>query len=109
MESGMLRIDLKKRQEWQERITAWKQSGLSAARWCRENGASNCQFDYWKKLLYRAPEQQTAAGFSELITAMNEPVETGVEICFRGMIIRVQPRFDEDTLTRVVHLLGRES
>src|SRR5690625_6159224 len=36
-----------KRIEWEARIQEWKESGLSKAKWCRENGYKEHQLYYW--------------------------------------------------------------
>ncbi|GAB2538301.1 MULTISPECIES: IS66 family insertion sequence element accessory protein TnpA [Bacillaceae] len=38
-----------KRIEWDARMKEWKESGLSAAQWCREHDVNLHQMYYWKR------------------------------------------------------------
>lgn len=38
-----------KRIEWEARMKEWKESGLSAAKWCREHDINLHQMYYWKR------------------------------------------------------------
>ena len=38
-------------QEWSAKITAWQQSGMPLAGWCRENSENYHRFLYWRKRL----------------------------------------------------------
>ncbi|OED43742.1 hypothetical protein ACH42_09280 [Endozoicomonas sp. (ex Bugula neritina AB1)] len=36
---------------WQQRVAAWRESGLKQSVWCRQNGVKDSRFWYWKKKL----------------------------------------------------------
>ena len=38
-------------QEWSAKITAWQQSGMTLAGWCREHTENYHRFLYWRKRL----------------------------------------------------------
>ncbi len=40
-----------KRGVWQERMEAWRASGISAAAFCRSHGLGYSQFVYWQRVL----------------------------------------------------------
>ena len=46
-----------KRIEWEARIKDWKASGLSVARWCRENGHKDHQMYYWIQKIDGSPKK----------------------------------------------------
>ncbi len=103
----MPKLDLEKRSYWQERIDAWQTSGLSAARWCRENNEAPWQFSYWKKQLLLKPVSR--GGFSELAAEPIQSAELGLELQVGQVAIRLLHDFDEPALMRVLQLLGRQS
>lgn len=43
--------NLELQKEWEQRISDYKESGQSQAKWCEDNGVSYHQFGYWKKRL----------------------------------------------------------
>jgi hypothetical protein len=51
--------------EWTAKISAWQQSGLSVAAWCRNNSVSYYSFLYWRKR-QQAGELQEGGSFVEL-------------------------------------------
>ncbi len=102
----MSKANLEKKQHWQGRIDAWKESGLSATRWCRENDTAQSTFNYWKKQLRQNPQQESEAGFTELALDTDTAVESGLEIHVGQVAIRLRHDFDAPTLNRVLQLLG---
>jgi len=46
-----------KRIEWESRIKDWKASGLSASRWCKENGVKDHQMYYWIQKIDNSEKQ----------------------------------------------------
>ncbi|WP_449598736.1 IS66 family insertion sequence element accessory protein TnpA [Niallia sp. Marseille-Q9988] len=43
--------NLELRKEWEQRISDYKASGQSQAKWCEDNRVSYHQFGYWKRRL----------------------------------------------------------
>ena len=43
---------------WQQRIDAWRVSGLKQSVWCRQNGVKDSRFWYWKKKLSLQTEKE---------------------------------------------------
>jgi len=97
------RVSDKEKQKWKKSIKAWKESGMSAAEWCRQNRLTYSSFFYWKMIFDRMETPQSVKGcssgnFLELEeSAFNE---TGVVIEFHGILIRLAKHFDSDTLAR---------
>ena len=44
---------VQKSRYWQEHLERWRQSGLSQAEYCRQNGLKLRRWNYWKKNLAR--------------------------------------------------------
>jgi len=49
----------KRAQHWQQHMDAWQLSGISKARYCRDNDLSYCVFNYWHAKLI-SPKNKTA-------------------------------------------------
>ena len=47
------RNDLK--EQWQQRLQSWRESGLNQKQWCEQNNIRQPQFWYWKKKLEEMP------------------------------------------------------
>ena len=59
---------------WRERIEACESSGLSIARYCREQGISGAQYHWWKSELKRRAARRSVALFAEVRQARVEAV-----------------------------------
>lgn len=46
------------KQQWQQRLQSWRESGLSQKQWCEQNNVRQPQFWYWKKKLEEASVTQ---------------------------------------------------
>lgn len=97
--------------EWKARINDWKASGLSKAKWCRENGLKEHQMHYWVKQI----DETESTGFEPKkvhekflpIDVTNERIEPkgSVLIHIDRMSIEIQPGADTDLLSKVLHIL----
>jgi hypothetical protein len=99
-------------EEQTQAIMTWQQSGMSGASWCRENNIEYDVFRAWLKKYRRAEAKKNGrprseGSFVELQDGIQEA--TGVEMVCEGISIRVEKRFDEQTLLRVLSLLRRNS
>ena len=88
------------REEWQQRLTQWKASGIvSAAEWCRIHEINVDQFYYWKSRLTK--KSLTPKDFVEL-----PPTETsGIQLECNGVRIHLEVHFDSILLVRCLSLL----
>lgn len=74
---------------WRRHRQAWNESGLSAARYCREQGLSYAQWMYWQRrlgsavLLPVAVVLDTGAAGSGVLVELNLP--GGAVLRMRGM------------------------
>lgn len=88
--------DLK--QEWTEKIAAWRASGLSIAVWCRQHEQNYHRFLYWRRRL--EPRQQKAGGFVEL-TFGTSPLL----LSCNGLTLHIQRGFDPELLRDVLSVV----
>ena len=72
----MSQKNLAKRKVWEEKIKDWKASGLSAQKWCLENGENYHTFKYWRQTL-KKPKLQPL--FEEL---KEEEPNLDIELCY---------------------------
>jgi hypothetical protein len=99
-----------RRRFWEQHLSEWKSSGLSAAEYCRRNKVSPKSFFYWKR-------RQKAV--SELPCLVEVPVQSqaAVSIIFSstpvrllvgsGYRIEIEKNFDADALDRLITFLDK--
>jgi hypothetical protein len=86
------------KEQWAEKITAWRESGLSIAAWCRQNDEGYHRFLYWRKRL--EPKTQSSGRFVELsIASATMAVECN------GVTVHIERGFDRDLLRQVLAVL----
>jgi hypothetical protein len=90
--------------EWSAKISAWRQSGLTVAAWCRTNSVSYYRFLYWRK---RLPELDHREGgsFVQLNVAAANPHNISLEC--NGVTVHLSSGFDPELLGDVLSLLRR--
>jgi len=98
-----------KRIYWQGVIDSWRVSGLGEIEFCRRHAISVTKFKWWRKRVKGREPEHPAAGFVPLHVrreAGNPAVKPGIEVVTAGgLVIRVHPGFDADTLARVVEVV----
>ena len=61
------------KEQWQQRLKSWRESGLNQKQWCEQNNVRQPQFWYWKKKLEEIPVAQRkskpASGFVPAVLA----------------------------------------
>lgn len=116
--------DLRKEQEWQERLQRWQQSGESVRAFCRREGLQESAFFAWRRELERRRQERQSVQAKEKQAKLSTPAKAtrflsvqvaaeskvgdlaGVEILLgKGLAIRVQPGFDRHTLLEVLSVL----
>jgi hypothetical protein len=88
-------------QEWSEKVSAWRSSGVSVAAWCRQNAEGYHRFLYWRKRL-GGQQAEPSGRFVELSLG---PSTLHLEC--NGVTIRVDRDVDTGLLTDVLLLLKR--
>ena len=86
-----------KRQQWQELVQLWEESGLSAAQFCRD---MQIQYDHF--LYYRGIFQGRQTGFKEIV---DEQTKAGITLRVGSIAIAIEKAFDPYTLRQVVQAL----
>jgi hypothetical protein len=86
------------KQQWSEKIAAWRESGLSIAAWCRQNNEGYYRFIYWRNRL-----QQKATPSGRFVELAVETSSLAVEC--NGVTLRIERGFDRDLLRQVLSVL----
>jgi hypothetical protein len=86
------------KQQWAEKIAAWRESGLNIAAWCRQNNEGYHRFLYWRKRLQQ--NTQSSGRFVEL------SVETSpLAVECNGVTLHIERGFDRELLRQVLSVL----
>ena len=91
-----------KQKRWRERLEQWRRGGLSRVAFCRENELSIWQFRYWAKRIADL-DGCDRDGFARVTSS-----GSGLRLSLPGgLILEVEPGFDEATLKRFLRVLSR--
>ncbi len=97
-----------KYQYWQPHISAWKQSGISQADFCRRHGLNIKIFGYWKRKLCSRPD-----GVSFVPVAIKPPHPASMKsdsslriVTGNGLSIEVGDGFNAATLRQLLDTIG---
>ena len=89
-----------KLETWSTQVGRWKNSGLSAASWCREEGVVYSQFLYWREQIAQASREP----FVELQDSHR--TEGGsIELEVMGVTVRLATGFDSADLLRCLRVI----
>lgn len=94
-----------KRDEWSERISDWRRSGLSQSAYCRENELSLPSFGYWKRKLELKTGRLRLVPIGHLEKKPSQSSGEGLRLEYRGAVIDIRPDTDMDTLCKVIDVL----
>jgi len=89
---------------WQEQVSAWRASGLSQARFCRDHGLKVRDFGYWKRKL----SLTSSAGFVPLRVRGQSASPSSPALCLvleSGLRIEVREGFSPGALRDLIHTL----
>lgn len=89
--------------DWSAKISAWKQSGLTIAAWCRNNSVSYYSFLYWRKRLPKL-EHSEGGSFVQLSVAA---ANSQISLECNGVTVHLSSGFDPELLGDVLSLLKR--
>jgi hypothetical protein len=102
--------DPRKEQFWRRRLGQWRDSGLSIAAFCRQQGLSAASFHAWRRIL--AERDLEATHFipvriaAESRSSAADLSAAGLELVLEsGRRLRVGPAFDDATLRRLLSVL----
>jgi hypothetical protein len=95
-------VNLQLRTEWEGKIRTQQMSGLSIAKWCKDNQVVQHTFYYWKDRLF--PKEKRLS-FAELKSDKG----TGVSIEYNNLRICLESDFDPLVLKRCMLALREEA
>jgi len=96
--------NLRKEQEWRQRIHAWQQSGLTARVYCARHGLSEPSFYSWRREL--AKRDAASAAFVPVhVEGQTAPAATLEVVLEGGRTIRVPAGFNSATLKQLLAVL----
>ncbi len=90
---------LEKRNHWKAEVLQWKKSNQSINGWCRKRKIPTSTFIYWKNIFF--PKSKfflNKKSFTEIIE--DKTVSEAIEIDVKGITIRVNKNFDQETLKK---------
>jgi transposase-like protein len=97
--------DVRKEQQWRQRMEEWRASGLSVRAFCTRHGLSQPSFYAWRRELQRRDTEQPAFVPVRVVDEV-VPARGVLEIVLaNGRSVRVGPGFDAATLRQVVAVL----
>ena len=87
--------------EWRQRVSDWRQSGMSGAEFCREHELPEWQFRYWVKRIAEL-DGPGDEGFARV----SSPVSGLCLSLPGGLRLEVEAGFDESTLKRFLRTVS---
>jgi hypothetical protein len=94
------------RQQWQEIILKQRASGLSIAKWCRENNLAVHVFYHRQRILFPKPPLQRTS-FTEVSQEIIQKTsnKTGITLDYQGILILLDKNFDVQSLKQCLAAL----
>ena len=90
---------------WKHKIEEWQCSGKSCLSWCQEHNIDYKKFLYWKHRLSDGnKEALTKNSFVELQPQKSK--HSSIDITYNGFTITAAPGFHQETLSRVLTIVG---
>jgi hypothetical protein len=96
--------DIEVREQWEERITAYRASGLTAARWCERTGHSIGQLKYWITKTGKAARKRDWAPVE--IVDSNPAAASKITVHVGSARVEVEPGFDQSLLSEVLGVVS---
>ena len=93
------------KQQWKETILKQRQSKLSIASWCRQNGITVHTFYYWQSKLFPKSTLSRSA-FTEAVEEKNKSA-TGIVLEYHGFNIHLNEHFNSSVLKRCLEVLKK--
>ena len=102
---------------WKKQIQLWRQSGLSQAEFCRQNGFAAQQLSKWKKKLRNNPQPQTSNKKSRntqsdsdrfIEVKLADPVTQSYQIrLVNGRSLHISDNYDERIISELITIMER--
>lgn len=94
----MSKISKHSPEEWAAHIEAWRATGGTQRKYCRERGLSPLAFSYWRRKIEGGSKQIRAGGMVEvtrpvvsaplLELRVNQELDVAVQLCIPGELLR---------------------
>lgn len=91
------------KQQWKENILKQRQSKLSMASWCRQNGIAVHTFYYWQSKLFPKPTFNRSA-FTEAFEEKSRSVDE-IVLEYHGFNIHLKEHFNPSVLKKCLEVL----
>ena len=69
---------------WAERISEWRNSGLSVKTWCKEKGVCEQTYYKWQKKIFAMAQAQQETRFAEVTPVMTEKRDSQIAISIQA-------------------------
>ncbi|GGJ81527.1 hypothetical protein GCM10008982_33730 [Anoxybacillus voinovskiensis] len=96
------------RQEWEQRIAAYRASGLTQATWCERNGVKIHQLKYWLKRIEGSnatPTPSTKWASVVMVDPSSDNNEDSIQVKIGECSIEVKQGFNPSLFADVVKVL----
>ena len=98
---------------WEQRIKEREKSGMSIAKWCKNNGINKGQYHYWNKRISKNSNNITENIFAEITpilssieaTTQNSNSSSDFQIYFKSIQVTVPSNFKPASLTGLMKVL----
>lgn len=96
-----------KQRFWSDRITAWKDSGLSQQKYCDQEQLTYTTFVYWRGRLKQLADDGVAAGKVSFVPVMIKPEnDAQLTLQISGLHgVDIRPGFDPVLLGQVIRVV----
>jgi hypothetical protein len=96
-----------RREQWQGVVSRWRESGMSQAAWCRQEGVALASLRQWAVKL-RPEASSASAGFVRIDGGALPVLETGaiLELCVGDLRARLPLAADESEILKVLRALS---
>ena len=97
-----------RRRIWEQKISEYRSSGVSAAVWCEQNNIKISTLRYWISRLNKEKRETTSIQWISMddALAMHEASDTtSIVIKIGKASVHVSPSFSENALSRVLKVL----
>lgn len=92
---------------WSDRVSLYYQSGLSQKEFCRVHNISYWSFNTWKRRLDKNVEKNQIQEISPELVKKLSNSRSNLEIILNETLrVSVPDNFTEETLRRIIYLLG---
>lgn len=92
---------------WSERVAACRNSELSVAKWCKENGICEATYYTWQRRIFEITKAQQTVQFTEVTEQIPERTNAGIAVTVElsGAEVHVHNSADVATVKAVLQMI----